>query len=503
MTRAEFEDLTADLVEELLVPIRRVLDETGAPKAMLDAVTLVGGGSRVPIIQEKIKKLLKRENLDSVSSRRCALCFQNFFVHTCGLRLSTPQKLNGDEAVATGLAAYGASQAQGKEFRRDLKIVHSPFPAGLSPSRSQVRAHIASGGSLNHLHAHSDASHCMRVRCLCKQLVEPLQGDAWDEAATTIEKLTRKAAALAAHQQALSDFEALLFRWDEKLNSDLAWEDGETSEEAEVEEESSSWFSGGTEGEGEASEIDGDVTDVDSDVGEPDDTTAASVDVEPTAELTDEEKAAAVEAAAAAAKAVEDQKLLVATGQEWLAANSATASTEELLAQLQDLDLALNELEPELEPEEDDLPPEEETGTGEEESDGLTDAERQHAILHHFYAKYAPKTDAEVQEIIAKRKGDSDSLSEKAFEDLCRRLEDKYGESPASMYAVDRAMGMFDEDDTEPPADELYEDEHDDIFPDEEAAELDQKQRERQISILHAFYGKYAPKSEEEIGDIM
>lgn len=75
VTRAEFEDLTADLVEELLVPIRRVLDETGAPKAMLDAVTLVGGGSRVPIIQEKIKKLLKRENLDSVSSRRCVLCF--------------------------------------------------------------------------------------------------------------------------------------------------------------------------------------------------------------------------------------------------------------------------------------------------------------------------------------------------------------------------------------------------------------------------------------------
>ena len=335
--------------------------------------------------------------------------------------------------------------------------------------------------------------------------MEPLQGDAWDEAATAIEKLTRKAAALAAHQQALSDFEALLFRWDEKLNSDPAWEDSETSEGAEVEEEeSSSWFSGGTEGEDEASENDGDMTGVlGSDVGEPDDSTAASVDVEPTAELTDEEKAASAEAAAAAAKAVEDQKLLVATGREWLAANSATASTEELLAQLQDLDLALNELEPEVEPEEDDLPPEEEAGIGDEESHGLADAERQHAILRHFYAKYAPKTDAEVEEIIAKRKGDSDSLSEKAFEELCRKLEDKYGENPASMYAVDRAMGMFDEDDIGAPTDELDEDEHDGVFPDEEAAELDLKQREKQISILHAFYGKYSPKSEEEVGDIM
>ena len=68
--------MTTDLVEELLVPIRRVLDETGVSKSILDAVTLVGGGSRVPIIQEKIKKLLKRENLDSVSCRPSVCCHQ-------------------------------------------------------------------------------------------------------------------------------------------------------------------------------------------------------------------------------------------------------------------------------------------------------------------------------------------------------------------------------------------------------------------------------------------
>ena len=70
VTREEFEELTADLVETLLVPVRRVLDETGVSKSTLDAVTLVGGGSRIPIIQEKLKKLLKRESLDSVSTTR-------------------------------------------------------------------------------------------------------------------------------------------------------------------------------------------------------------------------------------------------------------------------------------------------------------------------------------------------------------------------------------------------------------------------------------------------
>ncbi len=346
--------------------------------------------------------------------------------------------------------------------------------------------------------------------------MEPLQGEPWDEAASTIEKLTRKAAALAAHQQALSDYEALLFRWEEKLNSDAAWEeadekeDSESSEEEEgegegEEEESSSWFSSyGSEEDSEAANDD-DVASVDSDLGDSDDG-AASIDVEPTAELTEEEKVAAAEAAAAAAKAVEEQTLLVANGREWLDANSATASTEELLAQLQDLDIALNELEPEVEPEEEDWPSEEEGGTGEEEGDGLTDSERQHAILHHFYAKYAPKTETEVEELIAKRKGDSDSLSEKAFEELCRKLEDKYGENPASLYAIDRAMGMLDEDDTDSTTaresvDDL--DEDSDVFSGEEAAELDQKQRDKQISILHSFYAKYSPKSEDEVGDIM
>ena len=68
-------------------------------------------------------------------------------------------------------------------------------------------------------------------------------------------------------------------------------------------------------------------------------------------------------------------------------------------------------------------------------------------------------------------------------------------------------MDMLDEDDTDSATvrdsvDDLDEDD-DDMFSVEEAAELDQKQRKRQISILHTFYSKHSPKSEEEVGDIM
>jgi hypothetical protein len=156
----------------------------------------------------------------------------------------------------------------------------------------------------------------------------------------------------------------------------------------------------------------------------------------------------------------------------------------------------------------------------EEEGDGLTESERQHAILHHFYAKHAPKTEFEVAEIVAKRKGDAETLSEKAFEGLCSKLEEKYGENPASLYAIDRAMGMLDDDDDDSTAGDdsggdgngEQEDEHhhdageegdSELYSEEEAAEQERKQRERQVAILHAFYAKYAPKSEEEVGAIM
>ena len=113
-------------------------------------------------------------------------------------------------------------------------------------------------------------------------------------------------------------------------------------------------------------------------------------------------------------------------------------------------------------------------GSGEEaKGDGLTVAERQQVILHRFYNKVVgEKSEAEVAEILAKRKGSAETLSDKAFDgcnytstplslldfqgvserlfalQVCSKLEEKYGENPASLYAVDRAMGEFDDDES-------------------------------------------------------
>ncbi|MDU2242206.1 MAG: molecular chaperone DnaK [Paenibacillus sp.] len=61
LTRAKFEELTADLVERTLGPTRRALSDAGLTPADIDRIVLVGGSTRIPAVQEAIKKLTGKE----------------------------------------------------------------------------------------------------------------------------------------------------------------------------------------------------------------------------------------------------------------------------------------------------------------------------------------------------------------------------------------------------------------------------------------------------------
>ena len=55
LTRAKFDELTHDLVERTAEPVRRALSDAGLNSSELGQVLLVGGSTRIPAVQDKVK----------------------------------------------------------------------------------------------------------------------------------------------------------------------------------------------------------------------------------------------------------------------------------------------------------------------------------------------------------------------------------------------------------------------------------------------------------------
>ncbi len=102
LTRAKFEEMTADLMDRTINPTKRALDDSGLKTSEVDKVLLVGGSTRMPMVQKKIVELLGKE----------------------------PTKgINPDECVAAGAAIQGAIL---KGDHKDIVLVDvTPLSLGL------------------------------------------------------------------------------------------------------------------------------------------------------------------------------------------------------------------------------------------------------------------------------------------------------------------------------------------------------------------------------------
>lgn len=102
LTRAKFEELIADLVEKTVEPIRQALADAGLKPEDIDKVLLVGGSTRVPLVQETVRRVLGKE----------------------------PHKgINPDECVAMGAAIQGAVLAG--EVKDILLLDVTPLSLGV------------------------------------------------------------------------------------------------------------------------------------------------------------------------------------------------------------------------------------------------------------------------------------------------------------------------------------------------------------------------------------
>lgn len=103
ITRAKFNELTSHLVEKTLEPVKAALKDAGLQPTEIEKVLLVGGSTRIPAVQEAVKRLIGRD----------------------------PQKdINPDECVAVGAAIQGGILAG--EFGSDLLLLDvTPLSLGI------------------------------------------------------------------------------------------------------------------------------------------------------------------------------------------------------------------------------------------------------------------------------------------------------------------------------------------------------------------------------------
>ena len=71
LTRAKFNELTADLVEATLGPVRQAMSDSGLSTSQIDKVLLVGGSSRIPAVQEEVQKIMGKEPFKGINPDEC------------------------------------------------------------------------------------------------------------------------------------------------------------------------------------------------------------------------------------------------------------------------------------------------------------------------------------------------------------------------------------------------------------------------------------------------
>ena len=71
LTRAKFNELTADLVNKTLAPMKQALSDSGLTTAQLDKVLLVGGSTRIPAVQELVKNFVGKEPFKGINPDEC------------------------------------------------------------------------------------------------------------------------------------------------------------------------------------------------------------------------------------------------------------------------------------------------------------------------------------------------------------------------------------------------------------------------------------------------
>lgn len=71
LSRSKFEELTKDLIERTVIPVENAIHDAGLTKSQIDMVLMVGGSTRIPAVQDKVRTLMGKEPSRNVNPDEC------------------------------------------------------------------------------------------------------------------------------------------------------------------------------------------------------------------------------------------------------------------------------------------------------------------------------------------------------------------------------------------------------------------------------------------------
>ena len=149
LTRSKFEQLTADLVERTAVPVQNALRDAGISASELGRVLLVGGSTRIPAVQAKVRQLTGKEPSKNINPDECVA--QGAAVQGDILQGSQELATKGDillldvTPLSLSIETVGGVATRLVERNSRLPIHYSQIFSTAAPFQRAVEIHVLQG----------------------------------------------------------------------------------------------------------------------------------------------------------------------------------------------------------------------------------------------------------------------------------------------------------------------------------------------------------------------
>lgn len=144
LTRAKFNDLTADLVEATMSPVRKALKDSGLTVEKIDKVLLVGGSTRIPAVVDAIKKFINKEPHKGINPDECVAVGAAIQAGILGGDV-TGLVLLDVTPLSLGVETYGGIATKIIERNTTIPIKKSQIFTTAADNQTSVEVHVIQG----------------------------------------------------------------------------------------------------------------------------------------------------------------------------------------------------------------------------------------------------------------------------------------------------------------------------------------------------------------------